>query len=279
MSEAPQLNEVSHRATAFLNTTDNNVSRDEEGRRVYWALAYDSTSTDLHGTRMTADAFKGSAENLDFPVLLFHEKASFPVAKPVATKYENRGLHVGFVFASTPQARIAEELVSGGFLRGVSVGFVPRDGYLDKTDGATVFTRAELIELSLTPTPSSRKALVDLSRSIGQDPDELAEMFELIAEETEEVIEFAVGTTDEDRRAGAIDTLRSLGVDESIISLLSPETETATEVDTLSADETITAATDVEAADETTTSNQAATLSDVRGRNLRNLALTRRHTR
>ena len=186
MNEAPELNALCHRVSSLAllpGTSHTDGKTDSDGRRIYWTLAYDSTSTDLHGTRMTADAFQGSAEALDFPIILFHNKSSFPVAKPVSVEYDERGLNVGFVFASTPEARIAEELVAGGFLRGVSVGFIPRDGYIDEEDGATVFTKADLIELSLTPTPSSRKALIDLTRSLGEDPEELAAFLDTLSEE------------------------------------------------------------------------------------------------
>lgn len=157
---------------------------DAEGRRVYWALAYDATTLDRHNTGMTARAFSGSAESLEFPILAFHNKESYPVGKPVATSFDDRGLSVGFVFAPTEEAQMAEQLVAGGFLRGVSVGFIPTDGFRREEDDAVIFTEAELVELSLTPTPSSRKALVDLSRSLDNtDPEQLIEQFGLQIEE------------------------------------------------------------------------------------------------
>lgn len=192
MDEQLPIGEVLRHAST-LDTHADTIDRvaTVDGRRVYWALAYDATSTDLHGTRMTPDAFVGSAEKLEFPILTFHNKASFPVGKPVATSFDTRGLSVGFVFADTPDAKMAEQLVAGGFLRGVSVGFVPTDGYVDKTDNAPVFTRAELVELSLTPTPSSRKALIDLTRSIGEDADNVADAFGLSFADPEEEDPFA----------------------------------------------------------------------------------------
>jgi HK97 family phage prohead protease len=136
---------------------------DADGRRIYRALAYDTTTTDRHGTTMTPDALKLTEAGV--PVLLFHNREAFPVAKVVEWTITDRGPEAGFVFADTDQARTAETLVAGGFLRGVSVGFIARDGYVNDA-GTVVFTDAELVELSLTPTPSSRGALVDLRRSI-----------------------------------------------------------------------------------------------------------------
>lgn len=156
---------IEHRDTTVLGTPAGSITVDDSGRRVYWALAYDASAIDLHGTTMTAGALAESAAALNYSILLFHDAASFPVGKPVTTAQSDRGVEIGFVFADTEEARTAEALVAGGFLRGVSVGFVPRDGFI-RDDGVTVYTDAELVELSLTPTPSSRKALIDLTRSI-----------------------------------------------------------------------------------------------------------------
>jgi HK97 family phage prohead protease len=138
-------------------------SHDDAGRRVYTALAYDITTTDTYGTTMAPGALQAAEGGV--PLLLFHDRASFPVGKIVGWDHTERGPEARFVFADTEQARTAEALVAGGFLRGVSVGFIPSDGFV-REDGVVVFTDAEVVELSLTPTPSSRGALVDLQRSI-----------------------------------------------------------------------------------------------------------------
>lgn len=142
-------------------------STDPDGRRIYWALAYDATQVDRHGTTMSPDALRDSADGLGFPILVFHESDRFPVGKPVAVEHTIDGTWVGFVFADTPEARTAEALVAGGFLRGVSVGFIPLSGYWDEErEDVYVYTRVDLVELSLTPTPSSKGALIDLKRSV-----------------------------------------------------------------------------------------------------------------
>lgn len=273
MDEQLPIGEVL-RHVSTLDTSGDTIDRvaTVDGRRVYWALAYDATATDLHGTRMTPDAFMGSAEKLEFPILTFHNKASFPVGKPVATSFDTRGLSVGFVFADTADAKTAEQLVAGGFLRGVSVGFVPTDGYVDKADNAPVFTRAELVELSLTPTPSSRKALIDLTRSLGEDADDVAAAFGLAFADPEEEDPFAdinvtncatedavtvANDNDETRKADAVSVLRDLGVDENLLALL--DDAPATQIDA--------------------EPKQAATLDEARERRMRNLALMRRHRR
>ena len=185
----------------------NSPSFDAQGRRVYWALAYDSTELDRHQTGMTPNAFSKSAGDLEFPILAFHNRESYPVGKPVDTSYDERGLSVGFIFADTEEAKTAEQLVAGGFLRGVSVGFIPTDGYKREEDGAVIFTEADLVELSLTPTPSSRKALIDLSRSLdNKDPDDLISEFGLQIEE-EQVTRVVIDTDPVDRLQRANEAL------------------------------------------------------------------------
>jgi HK97 family phage prohead protease len=136
---------------------------DDEGRRVFTALAYDINAVDTYGTTMAPGALRAAEGGV--PLLLFHNRASFPVGKIVGWDHTDRGPEARFVFADTEEARTAEALVASGFLRGVSVGFIPSDGFV-REDGVVVFTDAEVVEMSLTPTPSSRGALVDLQRSI-----------------------------------------------------------------------------------------------------------------
>lgn len=157
------IGEVQSRVTTVDTRALGTPRFDQEGRRIYRALAYDTSNLDRHGTTMTPDAIKLTGP---VPVLLFHNRDSFPVAKVIEWNITDRGPEAGFVFADTDEAATAEALVATGFLRGVSVGFIANEGYVREDDGAIVFTDAELVELSLTPTPSSRGALVDLKRSI-----------------------------------------------------------------------------------------------------------------
>lgn len=135
----------------------------DDNRRIYRALAYDITSVDRHGSTIAGSAFR--AVNLDnFPLILWHSDNQFPVGRVIEWTMTEQGPVAGFVFADTAEAREAELLVATGFLNGVSIGFL---GYeAENQNGVTVFTDVEVVELSLTPTPSSRAALVNLERSI-----------------------------------------------------------------------------------------------------------------
>lgn len=147
------------------STLTDAVRTDETGRRVYTALAYDTTSVDRHGTTMTGDALRMAPGGA--PVLLFHNSDAFPVGRVTGWQAGPQGPEVEFVLhGETDEARTAQRLVDLGFLRGVSVGFIPTKATVREADGVLVYQDAELVELSLTPVPSSRLALVDLKRSI-----------------------------------------------------------------------------------------------------------------
>lgn len=135
----------------------------DDNRRIYRALAYDITAVDRHGTMIDRAAFR--PVNLDnFPLILWHSDNQFPVGRVIEWTMTEQGPVAGFVFADTAEAREAELLVATGFLNGVSIGFIGFEAENQK--GVTVYTDVEVIELSLTPTPSSRAALVNLERSI-----------------------------------------------------------------------------------------------------------------
>jgi HK97 family phage prohead protease len=135
----------------------------EDGRRIYRALAYDITELDRHGTTIAPNAFRAPAlENL--PLILWHDADNLPVGRVVEWTMTEQGPVAGFIFADTEAAREAELLVATGFLNGVSIGFIGWD--YDTIDGVPTYLDVEVVELSLTPTPSSRGALVNLQRSI-----------------------------------------------------------------------------------------------------------------
>lgn len=154
------------RAGLVLNergTTTAGAMYDTEGRRIYRALAYDTTAIDLHGTTIVNSAFR-EVDLSNLPVILFHDGERFPVGKIVEWLVGENGPVAGIVFADTQEAREAELLVSTGFLNGVSIGFIGWKS--EKIDKVLTYTDVEVLELSLTPTPSSRTALINLERSI-----------------------------------------------------------------------------------------------------------------
>lgn len=136
---------------------------DSNGRRIYTCLAYDCSSVDRHGETIVASAF-GPMPAGGIPVLLFHNSASFPVGKVITWAQTARGPVAEFVLADTQEARTAQLLIDGGFLTGVSIGFFASAP--EMRGGIPTYTSVEVVELSLTPTPSSRLALIDLQKQI-----------------------------------------------------------------------------------------------------------------
>ena len=130
-------------------------------------LAYDCSGVDSYYTTMTSNAFMGTTIE-DFRILQYHDASSDPVGKPIALNFTDRGLEVEFVFAETARAQELKTLVEGGFLRAVSVGFTPLQGF-EREDGVFVFTKCKLHELSLVNVPSSAGALIKNGLSFVRD--------------------------------------------------------------------------------------------------------------
>lgn len=171
-----QLGTVQHRA--FTLTPQVRAAGDEE--KTYHALAYgyyDGTpeTIDTYGTTMAPGAFAHVTTD-DFRILEYHNSGTDPVGKPVAVADGGDGLGVDFVLAPTDRGAELGTLIDNGFIRGVSVGFTPLDGYKMK-DGTIVFTKCDLHELSLVNCPSSKKALITLSRELGIDQRKLEEVY------------------------------------------------------------------------------------------------------
>lgn len=103
------------------------------------------------------------------PVLLdsHNRNEASAVLGRVHMRVEGTEMVAELEFADTDRARQARQLVDGGFLRAVSVGFIPRkirtlrDGEVeDDAEGpCRIIHEWELIELSLVPVPADAEAL------------------------------------------------------------------------------------------------------------------------
>jgi HK97 family phage prohead protease len=214
---------------AVLNR-DAEVSDTGENDGVYTALAYQYEATDTYGTTMQRGAMAHVAPD-DFRILEYHRQDRDPVGKPISVEDTPQGPVVRFVFADTPRAQELRSLVEGGFLRAVSVGFIPTDGFV-RADGVTVFTRADLHELSLVNTPSSKGALIQLARDMNAEQADLETIFGELPEDEAEVVERSCECDDAcdcnvpcdelevDELTEAVERLRTLGVDEDLLQLI-----------------------------------------------------------
>lgn len=97
------------------------------------------------------------ANYLKNPVMLWaHDYKDLPIAKATAVEVTAQGLTLAYEFASAeanPKAQQVKELVDGGFLNAVSVGFIPRER------NGNIITRSELLEVSFVPVPANQEAL------------------------------------------------------------------------------------------------------------------------
>lgn len=103
-------------------------------------------------------------------VLLFHNYHSFPVGKVIKIKKTKKNVVATIEFVPEnvlPEADTSWKLVELGFLKTVSIGFLPNYDTIErpsnmKKDGQEVYRIIkdyELMELSLVPVPSNRDAV------------------------------------------------------------------------------------------------------------------------
>lgn len=100
------------------------------------------------------------------PVLLYaHDYRSDPIGKVINIKKEGSRMLFTPQFAIdiSPRAKQYFELCKQGFLNAFSIGFIPQEWSDRKNaDGSSnrVFTKSELLEISLVPVPANPNALI-----------------------------------------------------------------------------------------------------------------------
>lgn len=116
------------------------------------------------------------------PVVLFghdDKTAANVVGKAANVRVEGNQLMGDIEFAPAtvnPQAEVVYQLVKGGYLNSVSVGFQPIDWALSKDKsrpGGVDFKKQELLEISIVPIPANANALVQ-AKAAGIDVDRVA---------------------------------------------------------------------------------------------------------
>jgi HK97 family phage prohead protease len=129
---------------------------------------FSDDSVDRYGDRIEARGWQ--LENFEAnPVALFgHDASSVEnvIGRATSVRVEGNRLvgEIEFMEASVnPNAEIVYQMVKGGYLHAVSVGFQPLDWAMtkDKTrPGGIDFKRQELLEISIVPIPANANALV-----------------------------------------------------------------------------------------------------------------------
>lgn len=100
------------------------------------------------------------------PVLLYaHDYRSDPIGKVISIKREGSRILFTpeFAVGISERAKQYFELCKQGFLNAFSIGFIPKE-WADRDDGTgnrtRVFTKSELLEISLVPVPANPNALI-----------------------------------------------------------------------------------------------------------------------
>lgn len=111
----------------------------------------------------TGDVILASGWRLDAyrknPVVLWqHRHDSLPIGRAVQVAVAGRQLLTDIELANTSFAKTVQSLVRNGFLRALSVGFLPLD-WVFADDGGVVVRSAELLEISLVNVPANAFAL------------------------------------------------------------------------------------------------------------------------
>jgi HK97 family phage prohead protease len=120
------------------------------------------------------------------PVVPFaHDYSSLPVAKAVNISSEKNALVSTAQFVPKevyPFADTVYQMLLGGYLNAVSVGFRPLKHEVNKDRGGVDFLEQELLEYSVVPVPANPEALVE-ARSVGIDLGPLKEWAEEVLDE------------------------------------------------------------------------------------------------
>ncbi len=154
------------------------VSRDVSGERTLWAVA-SLEEPDREGDVILADGWE--LENYrNNPVILFaHKYDQPPVAKAVEVAVSGKKLRFKAQFPSRREYPFADSiyrLYRGGYLRGFSVGFLPKlwgdkKSVAGEATRGRLFKRQELVEISVVPIPTQPRALMEAQRKgvVGQE--------------------------------------------------------------------------------------------------------------
>jgi HK97 family phage prohead protease len=139
-------------------------SLDEQARSIDVVASTDAV--DSYG-EIVAQNWNLERYNLNPVVLFAHKSRELPVGRAENVRVESGALCAKFIFATADANPIAEQVwqsIRQKTLRGVSVGFLPRDVRYEKRDGKDVYVldNNELFEISMTPVPANPQGLAKM---------------------------------------------------------------------------------------------------------------------
>jgi len=151
-----------------------------------FTFCFSDSGVDLAGDRLNASGW--DTENYSKnPIVIWSHMAERPIGRSSNLRVKGNALYGDITFAETPLAEEIFQLVSKGFLKAVSVGFLPlKYSFSDDEDrpGGIDYQSMKLLEVSVCSIPCNPRALIE-ARSAGLKTDEFdAWMVERIADKT-----------------------------------------------------------------------------------------------
>lgn len=134
---------------------------DEDGRRVRYVIS--DGSVDRENDTIATGGWDVEAYRKNPVVLWAHSHRDLPVAKAVEITERDGRIEAVAEFADHPFAETVFQLVKGGFMRAVSVGFRPKEWTINEERGGIDFKAQELLEFSVVPVPANPRALMAAS--------------------------------------------------------------------------------------------------------------------
>ena len=133
---------------------------DEAGRNIYTFQAT-TAATDRHGEIVTADGWETDNYVRNPVILDSHSYGTVRaiLGKSIETRADGKGLEIDVICAPSPEGKIADEMIDGGFINAVSVGFASLERKPGSKGEPLKHTRKELLEVSLVPVPANHEAL------------------------------------------------------------------------------------------------------------------------
>lgn len=155
----------------FVSGESDGVADSDSDASRYRGMADESESLLVRAAMGTEDrkgdvidssgwVLEGYREN---PVVLWaHDRSRPPIGRALRVWADEKGLFAEVEFAETELGEEVKQLYRTGFMRGISVGFLPLDAEVRKaSDGrrAYLYRRQELLEISTVPVPMHPGAL------------------------------------------------------------------------------------------------------------------------
>lgn len=142
------------------------ISIDEDKKTVTFVMS--TSNIDRHGDIIDQDSWI-LTHFLKSPMMfLQHRSDEFPIGKWTEVHFEDDPDNAGkkmlvgtaeFATEIYDQAKLAFDMVKGGFMQAVSVGFIPHRVDYDENTDAFILFDCELLECSLVGVGSNRQAL------------------------------------------------------------------------------------------------------------------------